>query len=70
MIGKIEIKDKQISRVSYLPAYIPDDFAPYIVKAGDPLFDTINNYMRKINDMMDIDIRYTVDGDEVVISAP
>lgn len=70
MIAKIEIKDKQISRVSYLPTYIPDDFAPYIVKAGDPLFDTINDYMRKINDMMDIDIRYTVEGDEVVISAP
>jgi len=70
MIAKIEIKDKQIARVSYLPTYIPDDFAPYVVKPEDPLFETINAYMRKINDMMEIDINYTVDGEEVVISAP
>lgn len=68
MIAKIEIKDKQISRVSYLPTYIPDDFAPYVVHPEDPLFETINDYMRKINDMMEIDITYTVEGGEVVIT--
>ena len=70
MIAKIEIKDKQITKVSYLPTYIPDDFAPYVVKPEDPMFDTINTYMRKINDIMEIEINYTVDGEEVVISAP
>lgn len=70
MIAKIEIKDKQITKVSYLPTYIPDDFAPYVVKPEDPMFDTINTYMRKINDIMEIEIKYTVDGEEVVISAP
>ena len=70
MIAKIEIMDKQITKVSYLPTYIPDDFAPYVVKPEDPMFDTINTYMRKINDIMEIKINYTVDGEEVVISAP
>lgn len=69
MIAKIEIMDKQITKVSYLPTYIPDDFAPYVVKPEDPMFDTINTYMRKINDIMEIEINYTVDGEEVVISA-
>ena len=69
MIAKIEIADKQIARVSYLPAYIPEDFAPYTLKRGEPLFDTVNAYMEKINRIMDIPIRYTVEGDEVVVSA-
>lgn len=69
MIAKIQIKDKKIDRVSYLPTYIPDDFAPYIVKPGEELFDTINEYMVKINEMMGMKVNYTVDGEEVIISA-
>ena len=67
MIAKIEITDKKISRVSFLPAYIPEDFNPYIVKPDDALFGTIRDYMEKIDDMMDLDTAYTVDGDEIVI---
>ena len=67
MIGKIRIEDKKISRVSYLPAYIPEDFDPYIVKPEDALFGTIRDYMDKIDDMMGLDTAYTVDGDEIVI---
>ena len=67
MIGKIEIRDKKISRVSYLPTYIPDDMAPYAVKNGEVLFDTINDYMEKINGIEKIPTKYEVEGDEVVI---
>ena len=67
--AKILIEDKKISRVSYLPAYIPEDFNPYVVKPDEPLFETINDYMRRINDLMGIPIRYTVDGEEVRIEA-
>ena len=67
MIAKIEITDKKISRVSFLPAYIPEDFNPYIVKPDDALFGTIRDYLDKIDDMMDLDTAYTVDGDEIVI---
>lgn len=67
MIAKIEIADKKIRRVSFLPAYIPEDFNPYIVKPDDALFGTIRDYMEKIDDMMDLDTAYTVDGDEIVI---
>ena len=69
MIAKIEIENKKISRVSYLPAYIPEDFNPYVVQPDEPLFDTINNYMRRINEMMEIPISYTVEGGEVVIGS-
>jgi hypothetical protein len=67
MIAKIEIRDKKIERVSYLPVYIPDDFKPYVVKPQDPLFKTINDYMIMINEMVGIETKYTVDGDEIVI---
>ncbi len=67
MIAKIDIKDKKIDRVSYLPAYIPDDFKPYAVKREDPLFDTIYEYMIEIDGMMGIETSYAKDGDEVVI---
>lgn len=69
MIAKIQIKDKRIARVSYLPAYIPDDFAPYVLKPDDGLFAAVNGYMEKINKVMDIDTPYTVQGDEVLITA-
>ena len=67
MIAKIQISDRKIARVSYLPAYIPEDFNPYVVQPDEPLFDTINDYMRRINDIMEIPISYTVEGGEVVI---
>ena len=69
MIAKIEIKDRAIARVSYLPAYIPEDLNPYVVKADEPLFDAINGYMARINARMGIPVSYAVEGDEVVISA-
>lgn len=68
MIAKIEIRDKAIARVSYLPAYIPEEFNPYVLHAGDSLFDEVNAYMEKINGIAGIPIRYTPEGDEVIIS--
>ena len=67
MIAKIEIADKKISRVSYLPAYIPEDFNPYVVEPGDPLFGTIHDYMEKIDGMMGLDTAYSIDGNEIVV---
>lgn len=67
MIARAEIKNRKISRVTYLPAYIPDDFAPYVVGRGDPLFQTINDYMAKINGMAGVSARFVPRGDEVEI---
>lgn len=67
MIAKIDIKDKKIDRVSYIPVYIPDDFKPYAVRRDDPLFDTIYDYMIMIDDMIGLETKYTKAGDEVII---
>ncbi|MBW8381284.1 MAG: CapA family protein [Youngiibacter sp.] len=68
MIAKWTVKDKRINRVSYLPAYLPADGAPYVCKPEDPMFDQINQYMSKITgiEKMDISI-YSVRGEEVVL---
>ena len=67
MIAKIVIEDRRISRVSYLPAYIPEDFNPRIVEPGEALFDTIRNYMERIDGMMGLDTAYVIDGNEIVV---
>jgi poly-gamma-glutamate capsule biosynthesis protein CapA/YwtB (metallophosphatase superfamily) len=68
MIAKIEIKDKGITKVSYLPAYLPVDCAPYVLKSNDPMFKQINEYMIKITKDQDMDTGiYKVEGDEVTL---
>lgn len=67
MIARLEIKNKAVSRVSFLPVYIPDDFSPYIVPENDELFGKISGYMEKINTTVGIDTRFTTAGGEVII---
>ncbi len=69
MVAKWEIEDKKITKVSYLPAYLPEDCAPYVVKSGDPMFGRINDYMIKITKDQGMDAGiYRVCGDEVVLT--
>lgn len=48
MVAKWTVKDKRIHSVSYLPAYLPEDGAPYILNPGDALFSAVNQYMERI----------------------
>jgi len=65
--AKIEIEDKKISRVCYKPTYLPEDCSPVILKADDPMFDKINEYMNNICAQERIHTKFTVEGDEVII---
>ncbi len=69
MIAKWTVSDGKIDRVSYLPAYLPEDGAPYVVAPDDPRFREINDYMVKITAMEGLDTQYPLseDGSEVVI---
>ncbi|MCD8123613.1 MAG: CapA family protein [Lachnospiraceae bacterium] len=68
MIAKWTVEEGKISRVSCLPAYLPEDGAPYVVKREDPLFDEILSYMEKITEKEKLDTRYSVCGDEIVLA--
>ena len=69
MIAKWTVSGGKIDRVSYLPAYLPEDGTPYVVAPDDPRFREINDYMVKITAMEGLDTQYPLseDGSEVVI---
>ncbi len=66
MIAKWTIKDKKIDEVGYLPAYLPEDGAPYVVGPSDPKFQEINDYMVRITENQNMDAGiYHVENDWV-----
>lgn len=68
MVAKWEIEDKKITKVSYLPAYLPVDCSPYILMSNDPMFNKINDYMVKITKDQGMDTKiYRPEGDEVIL---
>ena len=48
MIAKWTVSDKKITDVSFIPAYLPEDGAPYAVEPGDSMFQKIVDYMSLI----------------------
>lgn len=48
MIARWTVEDGKTAEVSYLPAYLPTDGAPYVVGPEDPMFQQINDYMARI----------------------
>lgn len=55
MVARWVIRDKKIVSVSYLPAYLPEDGAPYVLEPSDPRFAEVNEYMRKITEGQGMD---------------
>ena len=68
MIAKVQIKDKKVVRVSYLPSYLPEGAQTYICPPDDPRFNEIVEYEKKITAAMELDPNvHKVVADEVVI---
>lgn len=69
MVAKWTVSDGKITKVSYLPAYLPEDGAPYVLTADDPKFKEVNDYMVKITAEEKLDTTYTLseDGNEVIL---
>jgi poly-gamma-glutamate capsule biosynthesis protein CapA/YwtB (metallophosphatase superfamily) len=68
MACKIYISDKQIKKVSFLPALINENTQPRFLSNKENEFQDVLNYMRKISKMQSITTKYSVEGDEVVVS--
>lgn len=68
MIVKWTVKDKKIGKVSFLPAYLPEDGAPYVLEESDPKFKEVVDYMKKVNRMEKLDDElFRVDAGEVYL---
>ncbi|MDI7259376.1 MAG: CapA family protein [Thermodesulfobacteriota bacterium] len=67
MAVKIIISDKKIKKISFLPALINEDSSPRFLSPEDKEFNDVVKYMEKITKSQNIDTKYTVEGDEVII---
>jgi hypothetical protein len=67
MVVKCTISNKQIQRISFLPALINKRGQPEILRHGDVGFKEILGYVRESCEKEDLDTRFEIEGDEVLI---
>ncbi|MGI1677383.1 MAG: CapA family protein [Cellvibrionaceae bacterium] len=68
MVVKVNIDNKKISRVSFLPTYIDTQAVPEILKADDPRFNEVTDYLKEISYSQNFKPEFRKDGDEIVIT--
>jgi poly-gamma-glutamate synthesis protein (capsule biosynthesis protein) len=67
MIIKCVIKDKGISRISFLPAYLNVKCDPEVLSSRDKRFEEVIEYMNSITLDQGLDTTFVPHGDEIVI---
>ncbi len=67
MIAKAVFSKKGVERVSFLPAYIDSDARPFALPSTDPRFPEMLENMEWVSDQHSH--KFTVDGDEIVVTA-
>jgi hypothetical protein len=68
IVAKCTIRDKEIQKVTFLPAYINEESQPEILQKGNKMFDSIVDYMREITEHQKLNAKFDVEDDEVVVS--
>jgi hypothetical protein len=68
LIAKCVIQDKRIERVSFLPVYINTQSEPELLPVHDKRFHEVVLYMNDITKDQKLNTRYTIEGDEVMLS--
>jgi poly-gamma-glutamate capsule biosynthesis protein CapA/YwtB (metallophosphatase superfamily) len=68
VIAKCVIKDGKLQRVSLLPTYVSRQSQPEILKASDPRFDEVTEYLQEITRMANLNGVFRREGDELVIA--
>jgi poly-gamma-glutamate synthesis protein (capsule biosynthesis protein) len=67
IIAKCTINNKEINRLSFLPAYINNKAEPEILTPENGRFGEVVRCMEEITEDQGLATRYTVDGDEVIV---
>jgi hypothetical protein len=68
MIAKAYIENKTIQKVTYIPAYRNLDREPEIVMRKDPRAQEVFDYVTQISDSENLEVHYSWEGNEVLIS--
>jgi poly-gamma-glutamate synthesis protein (capsule biosynthesis protein) len=69
IIAKVYIEDKEIQKVTYIPCHITPDIEPEVVGRKDPRAQQVFNYVQEISDSEGLNVHFSWDGDEVLISS-
>ena len=68
MIGRVEVGHRGVERVGFLPVRIDTDLRPEVLFARDPRFAAAVEHLDWASE--GLPHQFTVDGDEVVVTAP
>ena len=68
LIAKAVLARDGVKRVSFLPVLIDKQLRPEVLRGGDPRFDDAVRFMEWVSE--DFDHRFTVEGDEVLVTGP
>lgn len=66
LLAKVQVADKRVSRVSFLPMTFDEKYRPLTLRREDPRFAKVLDYMEWAS--QDMPHRFIVEGDEVVVS--
>ncbi|MFC1941390.1 CapA family protein [Chloroflexota bacterium] len=69
MVAKAYIQDKQIQKVTYIPAYINPKMEPEVVTRKDPKAQEVFDYVKKISEDEDLKFHFSWEGDEVLVTS-
>jgi poly-gamma-glutamate capsule biosynthesis protein CapA/YwtB (metallophosphatase superfamily) len=67
VIAKLIVKEGKLARVALLPAYVNKQSQPEILKANDPRFAEVTEYLREMTAEANLNGRFEQQGDELVI---
>jgi poly-gamma-glutamate synthesis protein (capsule biosynthesis protein) len=65
LIARARLTRAGVQQVGFLPAYINRNAQPEIVAAGDPRFDEVVRYMRRVSESQGLPVRFEPEGDVV-----
>lgn len=70
LIAKAYIEDKQITKVTYVPAYVNPQLEPEVVTSSDPRGQGVFDYVDQISRGEGLNAQFSWEGDEVLVTAP
>ena len=66
LLAKVQVSDRRVTKVSFLPMSFDSKYRPEALRQQDPRFAKILAYMQWVSE--DMPHLFTVEGDEVVVS--
>lgn len=68
IMAKAYIQAKKIAKVTYLPAWVNLNMEPEVLTRRDPRAQEVFDYVRAISEAEDLNVQFSWDGDEVLVS--